>query len=120
MTSKKIAGAVLLSAFAFGARASADTWVAGCVPQDTGYSTASGGQMQLLSGSTSSTCSTFAYYYAAQAISGTCSTQNKSADTIKIWLGLAQAAVLSGKKLNFSYVTCGGINWITSVQLERT
>ncbi len=120
MTSRSIAGALVLSAFAFVTPASADTWVAGCVPQDVGYSTADGGEMQLLSGSTSSTCSTLAYYYAGQNIPGACSTQNKSADTIKIWINLVQSAVLSGKKANFSYVTCGGYNWITSVQLERT
>jgi hypothetical protein len=119
MISKYVSLAIAVGAASFAMTASADTFVAGCVPMDTGYNMNLGGEIQVLTGSSSSTCSTLAYYYAATSMPAGCTSLNRSQDVLKVWLSLAQAAVLSGKKLNLSYVPCGGFNYITSMQLER-
>jgi hypothetical protein len=104
--------ALLMSTALFVSPASADTTVPNCSPQQVAYSNQSGGQVAL-------TCDLTNYYYAAQGIAGTCSTMNKPADVVKLWLQLAQSALLSGKTINFDYVACGGYNWITKVTLNR-
>ena len=43
----------------------------------------------------------------------------KNPDTVKAWLSLVQAAVLSGKTINVSYTVCGGVNRIDVITLNN-
>ena len=56
-------------------------------------------------------------YYAAPGFSPGCDIRAPTADTVKIWLSLAQTAMLSGKTVVLGYTECGGynyINWFTA------
>ena len=54
--------------------------------------------------------------YYANVGSTVCGTA-PSIETAKIWAGMAQAAMLSGKKLNVYFSDCGGFHFITQVDL---
>ena len=46
---------------------------------------------------------------------GTVPTQN--AESVRNWNSLAQAALLSGKKVDIGYQDCGNVHWLQSLQL---
>lgn len=48
-----------------------------------------------------------------------CTANNQTLDTLKIWLSLGQAALLSGKNVKIYFATCGGINYISAFDLDR-
>jgi hypothetical protein len=48
-----------------------------------------------------------------------CSAYNRSSETLRNFLSHAQASVLSGKKLDIYYESCGGFNHITAISLRR-
>jgi hypothetical protein len=57
--------------------------------------------------------------YVGQTASPGCSLPSVSTDTIKIWTGLAQAALLAGKNVTLYNTTCNGVSYITDVVLVR-
>ena len=62
--------------------------------------------------------------YQAQAASsgpgGGCSPANaRSPDAQRYFMTLAESAILSGKKLNITYNTCYGYNWMYIVELVK-
>lgn len=56
--------------------------------------------------------------YYAQLNAVGCTTNNQSADTLKAWTSLAQAALVSGKSLQIYFNVCGGINYISALDLK--
>ena len=42
-----------------------------------------------------------------------------TADAVKIWASLGQAALLSGKNVTIYWTNCGGTNWLQDVVLVR-
>lgn len=54
--------------------------------------------------------------YFANVGSTVCGTA-PSMETAKLWATMAQASLLSGKKLNVSFTDCGGYHFITSIDL---
>lgn len=56
------------------------------------------------------------YHGVLTAVAG-CTAYNQTADTLKVWQSMAQAALLSGKKLNLYFTACGGFNYITVMDL---
>jgi hypothetical protein len=61
-------------------------------------------------------CAPTNYVGSLTAPSG-CSGDNQTIDTLKMWMSLAEAAVLSGKRLTIYYDVCGGQNNVTDVVL---
>jgi len=59
------------------------------------------------------------HFYADPGGYAGCNIPVPSADTVKIWLGLAQAALLSGKSVDIGYTDCSGYHWIVSFTLKR-
>jgi hypothetical protein len=57
--------------------------------------------------------------YVAQATAPGCSIPANSADTIKIWVNLAQAALLSNKNLTIYFSTCNSTNYIRDLVLIK-
>jgi hypothetical protein len=43
-----------------------------------------------------------------------CTTHNKNIDTLKSWLSMGQAALLSGKRVKIYFTACGGQNYIST------
>lgn len=60
------------------------------------------------------------YLATRNASSALCSVYNVTPDTLKIWQGMAEAALLSGKMLKIYYTTCSADNlpYITTVDLD--
>lgn len=56
------------------------------------------------------------YYGVLNAKAG-CTAYNQNEDTLKAWQSMSQAALLSGKKLNIYFTACGGVNYITVMDL---
>jgi hypothetical protein len=54
-------------------------------------------------------------YFAQQASTNGCSSQNVDIDTIKTWISIAQAAQLTGKATTIYYSACNGVNYINDV-----
>jgi len=53
--------------------------------------------------------------YQAQLSSPGCGIPDNSIDLLRIWLSMAQSAVLAGKKINIYPTTCNSLNWITDI-----
>jgi hypothetical protein len=53
--------------------------------------------------------------YQAQLSSPGCGLPANSIDVLRIWLSMAQAAVLAGKSINIYPTTCNSLNWITDI-----
>jgi hypothetical protein len=59
-------------------------------------------------------------YYGVLDANGTeCDWNNQTVDTLKAWQSLAQAALLSGKKLLIYSNFCGDRNYISAVDLRQ-
>jgi len=56
-------------------------------------------------------------YMAKTVAPSGCTDNNQTIDTIKMWQSLAQAALLSGKQIHVYFNVCGGINYITQIDL---
>lgn len=50
---------------------------------------------------------------------GGCASHARTLDTLKIWLSIAQGALLSGKGLNIYSTSCGGMNMMTTIDLVQ-
>lgn len=48
-----------------------------------------------------------------------CATPNQSIDTLKAWLSLSQAALLSGKTVKIGFNTCGALKVISAIDLNQ-
>lgn len=48
-----------------------------------------------------------------------CTANNQTADTLKAWLSIAQASLLSGKNVLIYYNVCGGSNYIAAIDIYR-
>ena len=48
-----------------------------------------------------------------------CTGNNQTIDTIKSWLSLGQAALLSGKTVRIYFNVCGGANYIAGFDLDK-
>jgi hypothetical protein len=57
--------------------------------------------------------------YVAQSASPGCSIPANTADTLKIWVNLSQAALLSSKNLKVYFTSCSGTNYIRDLVLIR-
>ena len=58
-------------------------------------------------------------YYAMRSAGNSCRDYSRSADTLKAWLSLGQAALLSGKGVRIYYAECGGKRHITAFDLNK-
>jgi hypothetical protein len=58
-------------------------------------------------------------YQGTATYSQGCGIVAPTADAVKIWASLGQAALLSGKNVTIYYTNCGGTNWIQDVVLVR-
>jgi hypothetical protein len=58
-------------------------------------------------------------YYKAQLTSPGCNIAATSIDTIKIWLSIAQASLLSGKNVTLYSTTCNSQNYLYDIVLAR-
>lgn len=56
-------------------------------------------------------------YVAKTDLASPCTSYNRSADLVKSWYSVGQAALLSGKRLNITYTACGGLNQMEIVTL---
>lgn len=63
----------------------------------------------------------FKNYYGQLSAQAGCTAQNQSADTLKQWSAMAQAALLAGKQLKVYYNVCGSNNllYINAVDLNQ-
>jgi hypothetical protein len=57
-------------------------------------------------------------YYAQLTTGAGCTQYNRTADTLKAWQSLAQAALLSGKTVRIYYATCNNFRFITAFDLN--
>jgi hypothetical protein len=57
-------------------------------------------------------------YYAQLSPGAPCAANNKTADTLKAWQSLGQAALLSGKTVRIYYASCNGFRFITALDLN--
>jgi hypothetical protein len=46
-----------------------------------------------------------------------CTAHNKNIDTLKSWLSMGQAALLSGKTVKIYFTACGGSNYISTFDI---
>lgn len=46
-----------------------------------------------------------------------CTAHNKNLDTLKSWLSMGQAALLSGKRVKLYFTACGGSNYISAFDI---
>lgn len=105
-------GFVVLATGILATAGSASAFAATCAPNIVEYNAPTGTTFPLLI-----QCSPTNYVGLISATGG-CPAQ--SVDTLKIWASLAQAAVLSGKKLNIYTTTCGSTsNVITAIDLVQ-
>jgi hypothetical protein len=58
-------------------------------------------------------------YQATATYNPGCGVLTPSIDTVKIWVGLGQAALLSGKSVTIYFTVCGSTNWIQDVVLKQ-
>jgi hypothetical protein len=58
-------------------------------------------------------------FYAQLAPPDACKAFAQTIDTIKVWESLAQSALLAGKKVNVFSGICGGLNYITGIDLVQ-
>ena len=56
-------------------------------------------------------------YIGAVSAGAGCTANNQSVDTLKTWTSMGQSALLSGKKLKIYFNTCGGVNYISTVDI---
>lgn len=56
-------------------------------------------------------------YAARTDASGSCASYNRTAELTKTWYSVAQAALLSGKRVSISYTACGGVNHIETLSI---
>jgi hypothetical protein len=77
-----------------------------CSVNSVGWTTLDGGTLQVLCNGT--------YYYAYGA--GSC--PNIDAESRRMWLSLAEGALLSGRRVNINYSACGSANALTYLRIE--
>ena|SRR5438552_17158060 len=58
-------------------------------------------------------------FYGQTGTQAGCTANNQSIDTLKLWLSLGQAALLSGKTVKIYFNVCGGINYISALDLNH-
>ena len=56
-------------------------------------------------------------FVASSIVGGTCFVHAQNVNTMKSFLSIAQAALLSGKKVNIHYNPCGGFNYIFGIDM---
>ncbi len=105
-----VAGAALVL-IALGARpAAAYTQAPACSPNVVQYEAAT----QLLIVQCGGT-----NYWAQTLTSGTCTMNSRSIDQQKLFMSLAESALLAGKNVNIYYNWCGGANHIEAIDLTK-
>lgn len=77
-----------------------------CVPEAVSWDKNYGARISIQCGSTA---------YWSHHNRSSCSGHNRGADTLKAWLSLGQAALLSGKRVKVYFANCGGMKLIESV-----
>lgn len=64
-------------------------------------------------------CSPTNYYAQTYPPASPCEANVNFLDNMKMWMTLAQSALLSGKSLKIEYTTCGTTNYINVIDLIR-
>jgi hypothetical protein len=58
-------------------------------------------------------------FFAQLATQAGCTANNQSIDTLKSWLSMSQAGLLAAKTVRIYFNVCGGLNYISTFDLDK-
>jgi hypothetical protein len=58
-------------------------------------------------------------FFGQLAAGSGCTANNQTIDTLKSWLSMSQAALLAAKNVRIYFNVCGGINYISTLDLDK-